>query len=490
MANLQITAKLRSVVKLRNPRHARPATASILVCVWLSLHGHAALLDATGWQTGVPLQTAAGQDEFGSSSAEDNTGNSNQNKPGKESAKPHLASPGRETKSNNDIKTSEVPTAPQKTSDNAEPTLNPEQQVQIDSLIRQLSAPNFSQRESAATELLQIGAPALASLRKQLELSSDKETQIRITELIKLQLDGQIEIQIQDFMAMKPVNFEGWPEIRLILGDDTIATRALFVQILRTHPTLPASMQRNYTNRDRSIALESVIETVQKQRLKKAPTTTDAFALLLPLIYPDFVMPEECGELVISILQSNTATTLRKDIQFSPSFRFLLGQWIKQTSLADREDVLFYGMDWDLPQCQLLAKKTILDEKDASPAVLALCLQALAKFGKLSDVAAISTLLADKRPASRPLTTTRGTITNQVSDLAIAAIACIYGVELEDVGFTGVSQDPRFGFQPREIGFPKDAPEQRKAAEQMIKAILDASPPVVPQPGRPPIGPR
>jgi hypothetical protein len=249
-------------------------------------------------------------------------------------------------------------------------------------------------------------------------------------------------------------------------------------------------MQRNYTNRDRSIALESVIETVQKQRLKKAPTTTDAFALLLPLIYPDFVMPEECGELVISILQSNTATTLRKDIQFSPSFRFLLGQWIKQTSLADREDVLFYGMDWDLPQCQLLAKKTILDEKDASPAVLALCLQALAKFGKLSDVAAISTLLADKRPASRPLTTTRGTITNQVSDLAIAAIACIYGVELEDVGFTGVSQDPRFGFQPREIGFPKDAPEQRKAAEQMIKAILDASPPVVPQPGRPPIGPR
>ena len=142
------------------------------------------------------------------------------------------------------------------------------------------------------------------------------------------------------------------------------------------------------------------------------------------------------------------------------------------------------------PVSRSFAKKTILDEKDASPAVLALCLQALAKFGKLSDVAAISTLLADKRPASRPLTTTRGTITNQVSDLAIAAIACIYGVELEDVGFTGVSQDPRFGFQPREIGFPKDAPEQRKAAEQMIKAILDASPPVVPQPGRPPIGPR
>ena len=135
-----------------------------------------------------------------------------------------------------------------------------------------------------------------------------------------------------------------------------------------------------------------------------------------------------------------------------------------QTSLASREDVLFYGMDWDLPQCQILAKNTILNEKRASTDALAYCLQAMARFGNRSDVAAISTLLTDERPVSSPQTTPEGTITNQVSDLAIAAIACIYGVELEDVGFTGVTKDPRRGFQPREIGFPRDAPEKARGS--------------------------
>ena len=289
---------------------------------------------------------------------------------------------------------------------------------------------------------------------------------------------------------MKAVNFAGWPEIRLILGSDTLATRTLFVEILRSYPTLPPSMQRNFTNRDRSIALESVVEEMQKKRFKQQPTTADAFALVIPHVYPDFVMPDEGEDLVISVLQSNTATKLRKDAQLSPSFRYLLGQWMIQTSLASREDVLFYGMDWDLPQCQILAKNTILNEKRASTDALAYCLQAMARFGNRSDVAAISTLLTDERPVSSPQTTPEGTITNQVSDLAIAAIACIYGVELEDVGFTGVTKDPRRGFQPREIGFPRDAPEKREAAQEMIKAILKASPPVVaPRPGNPQLAP-
>ena len=249
-------------------------------------------------------------------------------------------------------------------------------------------------------------------------------------------------------------------------------------------------MQRNFTNRDRSIALESVVEEMQKKRFKQQPTTADAFALVIPHVYPDFVMPDEGEDLVISVLQSNTATKLRKDAQLSPSFRYLLGQWMIQTSLASREDVLFYGMDWDLPQCQILAKNTILNEKRPSTDALAYCLQAMARFGNRSDVAAISTLLTDERPVSSPQTTPEGTITNQVSDLAIAALACIYGVELEDVGFTGVTKDPRRGFQPREIGFPRDAPEKREAAQEMIKAILKASPPVVaPRPGNPQLAP-
>ena len=513
MANLQIMKKLRPRVTLRNPQTARPTATRLLACVWFSFHGYAFLLEATSGQQGLAFHSASAQEAVGSNSDKKETRNSDQKQTGNGLVNPNPespaseANPGNETNVLDGADTPEGPNAqegpaalegpsdlggpgtPKQAPGIAEPTLTPEQQMQIDSLIEQLSAPKFSQRESAATGLLQIGVPALASLRKQLELSAEKEAQIRITELIKQLIDGQIEVQIEDFMAMKPVNFPGWPEIRLILGNDTIATRALFVEIMRSHPTLPAAMQRNFTNRDRSIALESVVEALQKTRFKQAATTADAFALVLPHIYPDFVMPDGCEDLVISVWQSNTATNLRKDTQLAPSFRYLLGQWMIQTSLANREDVLFYGMDWDMPQCQILAKNTILNEKDASTDALAYCLQAMAKFGNRGDVATISTLLTDKRPVSRPLVTPRGTISNQVSDLAIAAIACIYGVELEDVGFTGVTRDPRHGFQPREIGFLNDAPEERAAAEKMIKAILQASPPITPQQRIPPLAP-
>ena len=496
MANLQITGKLRIIVTLLNPQHSRPTVTRIFACLWLSLHGYAALLDATIGPTGLRFQTATGQESAtgqalqSSNPPQEETGSRKPNKTNNKPASPVPNSPVPRNNPDDETNASGGLTAPKQTAGTAQPALSPQQQLQIDTLIEQLSAPKFSQRESAATALLQIGAPALASLRKQLELSGEQEAQIRITELIKQLMDGQVEVQIEDFLAMKTVNFAGWPEIRLILGSDTLATRTLFVEILRSYPNLPPSMQRNYTNRDRSIALESVVAAMQKKRFKQAATIADAFALVIPHVYPDFVMPDDSEDLVISVLQSNTATKLRKDTQLSPSFRYLLGQWMIQTSLANREDVLFYGMDWDIPQCQIIAKKTILNEKRASTDALKYCLQAMAKFGNRSDVPAISTLLTDKRPVSPPLLTPRGTITNQVSDLAIAAIACIYGVELEDVGFTGVRQDPRQGFQPREIGFPKDDPEKRVAAEKMIKAILKASPPIVaPRPGNPQLAP-
>jgi hypothetical protein len=492
MANLKITADLRPMAKPRIPRFGLPTTTRLMVCVWLTVHGHTALLEATGGPKKLGFPSATAQEAFGNGSnksAQNETENSPQNRTGNETARPNPNLPESGGNADSEINALESQTDTKETPGSAPLTVTPQQQKQIDSLIEQLSAPKFSQRETAANQLLQIGFPALASLRKQQELNGEKEAQVRMKELINQLVDGEIEAQIPDFMAMKPVNFEGWREIKLILGSDTVATRALFVEILRSHPTLPTAMQLESTNRDRSIALENVIAAIEKKRFKQMPTAADAFALLLPLTARDFVMPDECEELILGIWQSKTATDLGKNLQLAPCFRYLLGQWITQTSLANRNDILFFGMAWELPQCRILAKNTILNENNSDPTVLAYCLQALAKFGTRSDAAAIRTLLTDKRPASRPSITTQGTLTNQVSDLAIAAIACIYGVELEDVGFTGVRRDPRYGFLPREIGFPKEAPEKRAAAEKMIDAILNAAPPVAPQQRVPPLAP-
>jgi hypothetical protein len=363
--------------------------------------------------------------------------------------------------------------------------VTPEQQMQIESLIDNLSAPKFSQRESAASELLNIGVSALPDLRNQVELADDEESRVRIQELIEQLMDGQIEVKIQDFMAMKDVQFEGWQEILNILGNDTIATRSLFVEILRKYPSLPPAMRRELKARDRNIALENVIAAVQQTQFKQMPTTADAFALLIPLLDPNVEMPVACETLVVRVMQSATGTKIRKDKRLSPIFKYLLGQWMARTSLANREDVLFYGMDWELGSaCRLLSEETIANEKAAGVGILAVSLQALAKFGTRNDVPTISQLLDDQRPVSRARVTPQGTINNQVGDLAMAAIACISGVDLDDVGFTGVKRDPRFGFLIEEIGFPNNQPEKRATARKLVNAIVNSTPVTAPRFGR------
>ena len=363
--------------------------------------------------------------------------------------------------------------------DSSKPELDQETQERIATLINQLGAPKFALRESAADGLLKIGVPALPALRKALENATEQETKQRIDELVGRLIDGQIEVQIQDFLLMKDVKFDGWNEIRTVLGNDNIPTRKLFTEILTQHPGLPEAMQIELTPRDRSIALQKVINVMEEKKSKEMPTTANAFALLLPLTDPNVKMPAACENLVIDILQFSTGTTIRNDPNLSGPFKALLAYWVIQSSPENREDTFFYGMDWGLDRaCRQLALNTLTTQEDASVNVVAASLQALAKCGVRQDAAVVIKLLDDARPVSPPAFTAQGKISNQLSDLAIASIACLYGIEFEDVGFKGVKPDPKFGFIVKEIGFPENEPEKRKEAQEMIRAILSARPPL------------
>ena len=370
-------------------------------------------------------------------------------------------------------------------SDAVETATTPEQQAKITALIEQLGEPKFSQRENASSQLLQIGVPALPSLRKQLQVTTDQDTKSRISELVDRLVDGQIEIKIEDFLAMKDVNFEGWAEIKQILKEDSIPIRKLFINLVQDHPAVPESMQRQLTTRDRSIALEKAIATVQETQNRRFPTNADAFALLLPLTDPNVKMPSACEPLIFRVLQCKTGTDLRKNTRLFPPYSRLLDKWMRQTSIENRELVFFYGMDWNLREAsRLLAHDTIANHKDVSVDALAASLQAMARFGNQSDLLAISTLLSDPRSVTGASFTAQGRIENQLGDLAIASIACILGVDLEDVGFKGVKRDPKRGFLIAEIGFPEKAPEKRAAALKMVKAILDTIPTPAPRFGQ------
>jgi len=352
--------------------------------------------------------------------------------------------------------------------------LPPEQAAQIKQLIEQLGSPSFSEREKSAIALFKMGVIALPQLRLTLESTSDPELRERTQQLITRLTDGRLEEQITDFLAMKDIKFDGWIPIRNILGEDSIATRVLFVELMRKHPTLPGSMLG--TPRDRTLAIEAIIGSIQATQLKQMPTTADAFALLLPILDLQVEMPSACEDLVIGILQKVTASNIRRDPRLSPSFKALLGHWMSRTTITNREDVLFFGLEWKLENAtRELALATIADDSETGVTIQGSALQALAMVGVRSDVMTVRRLLDDTREVTGGSTTQQGIrIRNQLGDLAIATIASIYKVALDDVGFTGVKNDKTFGYFIDEIGFPEGKPEERKQAHAMIDAILRA----------------
>jgi len=350
--------------------------------------------------------------------------------------------------------------------------LSAEKTAEIKQLIENLGAPTFSEREQAAIALQSMGVVALPQLRITLETTEDPEMRERTQQLIKQLSNGRLEEQIKDFMAMKDIKFEGWIVIRNILREDSTATRQLFVDLLKTHPKLPSAMTG--TPRDRTIALEASIASIQANQQKQMPTTADAFALLLLILDEAVEMPSACEDLVIGILQKSTASNIRRNRRLYPSFQALLGQWMSRTSLTNREDVLFYGLEWKLGiETRQLALDTLKNGPDTGVLLIASALQALARYGVRTDIATVRSLLDDKRPVTKGSRNIQGErIENQVGDLAIATIASIYDVALDDVGFHGVKTDRTFGYLPNEIGFPVGEPEKRQQARDTIDAIL------------------
>ena len=352
------------------------------------------------------------------------------------------------------------------------PAITPEEIAKIELCIESLGAGEFAERERVAMELLEIGPKVLPLLRKAAEISDDPEVRFRVVEIATQLTQGDMQARIDDFLDGEDVGFTGWPTVESILGDSP-GVRQLFVDLLEEYPDLPESLER--ATRDRALELEKAIAKVQRRLLveRKMPTSADAFALLLPSADPMVPTNKGLEDLLLSILQRETATKIRKDAQLSGPFEMLLSHWIPRSSLSSREEVLLMGMDWDLSRATLgLAMQTLQEATNTE--TLAIALQAIAKFGDPRKTEFIQPMLDDPRKVVDGGFSDDGALETQLGDVAMATIARLNNVNLETIGFTGAKQHPAFEFVLTEIGFPKKNEEKRAAVRKEIEKILEA----------------
>lgn len=348
---------------------------------------------------------------------------------------------------------------------------SPEQLEKIDRYIEGLGSRNFAERERVALELMDLGHIVLPRLRETAKNADDPEVRDRADQIIRQLTRGDMQARIDEFLSGKDVNFPGWRSIERGLGD-SLAVRQLFVELLVEHPLVPTSLEGE--PRDRALALEAAITKVQ-QRLfveRVMPSPADAFALLIPAVDENVPINPVFEDLILSLIDKETTTKIKKDAQLARPFQELLGLWIPRSSLSCREDVLLFGMRWELSRPTLgLAIKTVGEAPQVEPLVLAL--QAIAKFGNPAQTEVVAKLLDDPRLASDGGFTVDGQTEIRLGDVAIATIGRLHGLPLKDVGFPNAERDPYFEFDPRDLGFPVDDESPRKAARAKIDQIIE-----------------
>jgi hypothetical protein len=354
-------------------------------------------------------------------------------------------------------------------------------QSECEELIAQLGASTFATRERAVVEILEIGMPATPFLRQAIENGGDPELVLRSKAILGQLTSGNFESKVARFLSGQDdgTKFDGWQTVEATLGDSP-AIRDLFIQILRVHPDLIASLDG--TTRERTVAAYQTAQTIQKNMLQnhQFPTLADGIALLLPLADPGVTFSTGYEATLVSVLRTQMSDLQKDALLWGPTSK-LLNQWVIRSRIDSRFDVLWNSMQWDLSGASKLGLRTLEESTDVE--TLQTAMQAISRFGTVADAKAISRFLGDKRTAitREPIMVGDEALEVTIGDTALAAIALLYNVPLQDLGMTSGELHPKFGFLVDNAGYLPSKAEDRDRAISTVRGWLSGEIP----PGKP-----
>ena len=350
--------------------------------------------------------------------------------------------------------------------------LSQSQQQQVADQIRALGSQHFAVRENASAYLIGLGSSVVPSLQKAYETTSDPEIKLRTRVLIHQMNYGDEESRIRSFLAGDEVEFEGWGVMRIIFGENK-KSRDLFIQMYRSHPGMLKALTGSPRELTREMMKVAARTQTERTKLGWEPKLSDAMAMLLPATDRNVPITPSFEDSMMFIMNLHPVNKVAKDPVLGPRVKGLLSSWIRRSTLENREDVLKFGLTWDLSIVYPLALQSLEETDDVQ--TLSAAMVALAKYGNAIDSQNLLAFLEDNRIVADKHFVYGETIETKVCDVAAAAIAMMNRQKLENFGFSDFAVHDQYGLVYDNVGFAptKEGQKAREKAMAKVKLLID-----------------
>jgi hypothetical protein len=273
----------------------------------------------------------------------------------------------------------------------------PELKAELTQLVSKLGSSDFTDRERAASKILNLGPSAISQI-KTLPLSTSREIQGRLDAVLAELEQKNFKLVSESFLSdTKASNSHGlpsWNAFRELVGSSR-NSKLLFLQVLKSHTEIAEMIERIYTLRQQGrassdqetqLAAHCAMRSGQllsRYHRRGGLEVGDCIAMLFATSTIEGLVPYEVSELIRSLSRQDFLGSMSRP-SYKPIMLELLGRWIPKSPESMAPEVMMLARRWDLKQVLPLSRRHL--SKSFDPMTREQALLCLIAFGDQSDV--------------------------------------------------------------------------------------------------------
>jgi hypothetical protein len=336
-------------------------------------------------------------------------------------------------------------------------------------LVRQLGAEEFSLRERATTQLIEMGVAAKNAIEAG-RTHPDREIRYRCERIFQIVGELDFHRRLTAFTAGRSdgLDLPGWRRFRDLYGDGA-ETRSLFAEMQKAESELMQAVERG----PQGVARVAETRVAQLQQLQRRAGETTSLgsvtALLFAAVGDNVNLGLQTSYIVVSLCSQPAFVEGMTDPAKGKILRKMISQWITQSQGPAAQQSMHLAMRYDMKE-GLVPAERILRNVGEQPFVRQAALMTVAKLGDASHVGLLEPALEDAaRISAHRIDNVQYEI--QIRDVALVAILLLKKQDPKRFGFERIQLNDSNVFNYGTVGFEnEDKRKQAFAKYQEFKA--------------------